>query len=132
MRRRMAVAVLAVCLIAPTAGAQDAKPQLSGEAAKKSEPGKAVVALIAAARAKDKAKVRSLLLPEVVKDLDGPDGPMVMEMIATMADEAISQITIDMVGADEAKGRVGKKSGSTSESTGMTIKRVGGAWKISL
>jgi hypothetical protein len=129
--RRMAVAALALCLLAPAAGAQDATPQLSGEAAKKSEPGKAVVALITAARAKDKAKVRALLLPEVQKDLDA-EGPAVMELIATMADDAISQITIDMVGADEAKGRVGKKMGATSESTGMTIKRVGGAWKISL
>jgi hypothetical protein len=54
----MAVAALTVCLLAPVLGAQDAKPQLSGEAAKKSEPGKAVVALITAARAKDQAKGR--------------------------------------------------------------------------
>lgn len=131
MTRRMAVAALVGCLLAPAAGAQDAKPQLSGEAAKKSEPGKAVVALITAARAKDKAKVRALLLPEVQKDLDAA-GPAVMDMIATMADPAISEITIDMVGADEAKGRVTKKDGSTTESTGMTIKRVAGAWRVSL
>jgi hypothetical protein len=127
----MAVAALTACLLAPVLAAQDAKPQLSGEAAKKSEPGKAVVALITAARAKDKAKVRALLLPEVQKDLDAA-GPAVMEMIATMADATISEITIDMVGPDEAKGRVTKREGSASESTGMTIKRVGGAWKISL
>jgi hypothetical protein len=129
--RRMAAAALAVCLFAPALRAQDAKPPLSGEAAKKSEPGKAVVALITAARAKDAAKVRALLLPEVQKDLDAA-GPAVMEMIATMADDAISEITIDMVGADEAKGRVTKREGSSSESTGMTIKRVGGAWRVSL
>ena len=131
MTRRMAVAALAVCLFAPALGAQDAKPPLAGEAAKKSEPGKAVVALIGAARAKDTAKVRALLLPEVQKDLDAA-GPAVMEMIATMADDAISEITIDMVGADEAKGRVGKKTGGTSESTGMTIQRVDGVWRVSL
>ncbi len=129
--RRMAVAALAVCLLAPALGAQDAKPQLPGEAAKKSEPGKAVVALITAARAKDKAKVRALLLPEAQKDLDAL-GPAVMEMIAGIADASISELTIDMVGADEAKGRVTKREGSSSESTGMTIKRVEGAWRVSL
>jgi hypothetical protein len=128
----MAVLALAMSLVVPIAGAQDATPELSGEAAKKSEPGKAVVALITAARAKDKAAVRKLLLPDVVKDLDGAAGPMVMELIATMADDTISQLAIQMVGADEAKGRVTKKTGSVRESTGMTIKRVDGAWKISL
>jgi hypothetical protein len=97
-----------------------------GRGGEEERAGKAVVAVITAARAKDKAKVRALLLPEVQKDLDAA-GPAVMEMIATMADATISEITIDMVGPDEAKGRVTKREGSASESTGMTIKRVGGA-----
>jgi hypothetical protein len=131
----VAAALLAAALLAgdATAAPEAAKPaSLSGEAARKSEPGRAVVALITAARKGDRAAVRALLLPEVVKDLDGPAGPAVMTMIATIADPAISELTIDMVDADLAKGRVTKREGSMSESTGMTIKRVEGVWKISL
>jgi hypothetical protein len=138
---RKLVAIVVSCAVASLAGgtavtaapaAQEAKAPLSGEAAKKSEPGKAVVALITAARAKDKAAMRKLLLPEVVKDIDGPNGALAMEMVATMADPAISELTIEMVSPDHATGRVTKRDGASSESTGMTIKRVDGAWKISL
>jgi hypothetical protein len=104
MTRRMALAALAVCLLAPMAGAQDAK---------------------------HKAAVRKLLLPEAQKDLDALE-PAVMEMIAGIADATISEITIDMAGADEAKGRVTKRGSLGSESTGMAIKRVDGAWRVSL
>ena len=106
-------------------------PPLSGEAARTSEPGRAIVALIKAARKGDRAAVRALLLPEVVKDLDA-SGPAVMEMLATMADPAISEITVEVVDADLAKARVTKRTGGSSESTGMAVKRVGGVWKISL
>jgi hypothetical protein len=104
---------------------------LTGEAARMSEPGKAVIALIKAARKGDRAAVRNLLLPDVVKDLES-NPEMVLQLLSTMADETISEITIDIVDADSAKGRVGKTAGSTHESTGMTLKRVGGVWKISL
>jgi hypothetical protein len=107
-------------------------PPLSGAAARNTEPGRAIVALITAARKGDRAAVRNLLLPEVVKDLDGPDGGAVMELLSTMADKAVSEITVEIVDADTAKGRVTKREGSSSESTGMTVKRVGGVWKISL
>jgi hypothetical protein len=107
-------------------------PPLSGAAARNSEPGRAIVALIAAARKGDRTAVRNLLLPEVVKDLDGPSGAAVMELLSTMADKAVSEITVEIVDADTAKGRVTKREGSSSESTGMTVKRVGGVWKISL
>lgn len=141
LMRQSVCAVVVCCVLVPLAGAarasaapqsEDAKAPLSGEAAKKSEPGRAVVALITAARKGDRDAVRKLLLPDAAKDLDGPMGPMAMEMVATMADPAISELTIEMVGADEAKGRVTKRSGAMSESTGMTIKRVDGVWKISL
>lgn len=139
--RKLVCAVVVSCALAPFAGAvrasetsapEDGKAPLSGEAAKKSEPGRAVVALITAARKGDRDAVRKLLLPDALKDFDGPMGPMAMEMTATMADPAISELTIEMVSADEAKGRVTKRSGAMSESTGMTIKRVDGVWKISL
>lgn len=134
LKRAAGAAVLVAALSADgnTAPAEDPKPPtLSGEAARKSEPGRAVVALITAARKGDRAAVRNLLLPEVVKDLDAnPAG--VMNLLATMADPTISEITIDIVDADLAKGRVTKREGASSESTGMTIKRVAGVWKISL
>lgn len=140
--KRVAVVVLSSVLASaaavlaagpsPAQAAEEAKAPLSGEAAKKSEPGQAVVALITAARKGDRDAVRKLLLPEVVKDIDGPDGAMAMELIATMADPAISELTVEMVSADHAQGRVTKRQGSMSESTGMTIKRVDGVWKISL
>ena len=107
-------------------------PPLSGAAARNSEPGRAIVALITAARKKDRAAVRNLLLPVVVRDLDGPSGAEVMEMLATMSDAAISEITVEIVDADLAKGRVTRREGASSESTGMTVKRVSGVWKISL
>ena len=131
--RVVAAALLAALPVAGYAAPPESPkaPSLSGEAAKKSEPGRAVVALITAARKKDRSAVRALLLPDVIKDLDAsPDA--VMTLIATMADPTISELTIDMVDADQAKGRVTKREGSVSESTGMTIKRVDGVWKISL
>ena len=133
LRSIVAVAVLATVPVSDSAAAPEgAKPSsLSGEAARKSEPGRAVVALINSARKGDRAAVRKLLLPEVVKDLDA-DAAGVMKLLATMADPTISEITIDIVDADLAKGRVTKREGSSSESTGMTIKRVDGVWKVSL
>jgi predicted lipid-binding transport protein (Tim44 family) len=95
----------------PSPAAKTNAKSLTGEAARASDPGKAVVAIIKAARKGDRTAVKNLLLPEVVKDLE---------------------ITIDIVDADQAKGRVGKTEGSVHESTGMTLKRVGGVWKISL
>jgi hypothetical protein len=133
LRSVAAVAVLATLPVSDSAAAPESpKPaSLSGEAARKSEPGRAVVALITAARKGDRAAVRNLLLPEAVKDLDA-DAAGVMNLLATMADPTISVITIDIVDADLAKGRVTKREGSSSESTGMTIKRVDGVWKVSL
>jgi hypothetical protein len=133
--RHVVVAVLLAAAFAASgspAPSESPKPApLSGEAARKSEPGRAVVALITAARKGDRAAVRALLLPEVVKDLDA--SPVaVMALLASMADPAISELTIELVDADLAKGRVTKHEGAVSESTGMTIKRVAGAWKISL
>jgi len=139
--RLIAAAMLALVLpeVVPvgsattTLSAQGAtKPgALTGEAARRSPPGQAVVAAITAARKGDRAAVRKLLLPDVVKDLD--DNPeFVLMVLSTMADEAISEITIEMEGADLASGRVTKRQGSTTESTGITIKRVDGGWKISL
>jgi hypothetical protein len=133
LRSVAVVAVLATFPVSDSAAAPESpKPSsLSGEAARKSEPGRAVVALITAARKGDRAAVRNLLLPEVVKDLDA-DAAGVMKLLSTMADPTISEITIDIVDADLAKGRVTKREGSNSESTGMTIKRVDGVWKVSL
>jgi hypothetical protein len=129
-----AAAALASMLAVSGSAAARESPEpasLTGEAARKSEPGRAVVALITAARKGDRAAVRNLLLPDVVKDLDA-DAAGVMNLLANMADPAISEITIDIVDADHAKGRVTRREGSSSESTGMTIKRVAGVWKISL
>jgi hypothetical protein len=115
----------------PSPAAKAKAESLTGEAARKSDPGKAVVAIIKAARKGDRAAVKSLLLPEVLKDLES-NPEMVLQVLSTMADETISEITIDIIDADQAKGRVGKTVGSLHESTGMTLKRVGGVWKISL
>lgn len=116
----------------PAKAAEAKGKALTGAAARASEPGKAVVALLTAARKGDRAAVRKLLLPEVVKDLDASP-EMVMEVLKDIGDETISEITIEIVDADMAKGRVGKqRSPSLHESTGMTLKRVDGTWKVSL
>jgi len=104
---------------------------LSGDAARKSEPGQAVVALFRAAHKGDHAEVRKWLLPDVVKDFDG-DPNFVIGVLKDASDANVSELTIDMESATSAKGRVTVRQGSNSMSTGMTIKKVDGVWKISL
>lgn len=109
-----------------------AKPAtLSGDAARKSEPGQAVVALFRAAHKGDRAEVRRLLLPDVLKDFDG-DPNFVIGVLKDASDANVSELTIDMESPTSAKGRVTMRQGSNSMSTGMTIRKVDGLWKISL
>ena len=109
-----------------------AKPAtLSGDAARKSEPGQAVVALFRAAHKGDRAEVRKLLLPDVLKDFDG-DPNFVIGVLKDASDANVSELTIDMESATAAKGRVTVRQGSNSMSTGMTIRKIDGVWKISL
>lgn len=132
----LATVVMAVTSssIAPAgiAAQSAAKPvTLSGDAARKSEPGQAVVALFRAAHKGDRAAVRSLMLPEVVKDMDA-DPKAVMLAITESSDANVSELTIEMRSPTEAKGEVTVRKGSNSMSTGMTIKKVDGVWKISM
>jgi hypothetical protein len=120
--------------MAPAALASQAatKPTtLSGDAARKSEPGQSVVALFQAAHKGDRAEVRKRLLPDVLKDFDG-DPNFVIAVLKDASDANVSELTIEMESATTATGRVTVRQGSNSVSTGMTIQKVDGVWKISL
>jgi hypothetical protein len=104
---------------------------LSGDAVRKSEPGQSVVALFRAAHKGDRAEVRKLLLPDVLKDFDG-DPNFVIGVLKDASDANVSELTINMESATAAKGRVTVRQASNSMSTGMTIKKVDGVWKISM
>jgi hypothetical protein len=106
-------------------------PTASGAAAASSAPGKAAIAFMKAARSSDKAALKKSMNAEAGKQLDGPNGKEMLEMLKMMTpDPAPAKIeSVDMKGGmAEVTVVEGGKDGNVTSTLHFVLD--GGQWKV--
>jgi hypothetical protein len=105
-------------------------PTFAGEAAKNSPQGKVALALLKAGRAGDAKAIRKLLTEDDAKDLDGPMGKDILEMMKMGPDPRKSKIMRVDVAGENADVTFEQSSKNGVESTTIHLRLVNGEWKV--
>lgn len=106
-------------------------PTVSGAAAAQSAPGKAAIAFMKAARSGDKAALRKSMSAEGGKQLDGPNGKDILELLKVMTpDPATATIESVDVKGSTAEVTVVERSKDGSVTSTLHLVLDGGQWKI--
>jgi hypothetical protein len=94
----------------------------------------AAVAFLKAAHVGDVAGMKKLLTPAGVKQLDSPDGKMMLELMKETAPAKPKITSVEMQGADAATAKIveesSSKNGSSTSTLTLKLVRIGGQWKI--
>jgi len=108
-------------------------PTATGDAAARTDPGKAALAFVAAATSRDKAAVKRLLAPgtEAARALDGPQAKDVLEVLGSVnPPPAAAKIASVWVLGDGAEVTIAGKAADGESSHTMILVHAGGGWRV--
>jgi hypothetical protein len=106
-------------------------PDAAGKKGWGTAQGKVLAEYLRAARAGDKAALKRLILPEYVKELEGPHAAEGMKMLKAMSpDPKTADFESLMVDGNLAKIKIVVRSKGMTETTGYELRRAGDAWLV--
>jgi hypothetical protein len=106
-------------------------PDAAGKKGWDTAQGKVLANYLRAARAGDKAALKRLILPEYVKELDGPSGAEGMKMLKAMSpDPKTAEFESLNIDGNLAKIKIVVRGKSVTETTGYELRRAGDAWLV--
>jgi hypothetical protein len=106
-------------------------PDAAGKKGWDTAQGKVLADYLRAARAGDKAALKRLILPEYVKELDGPSGAEGMKMLkATSPDPKTAEFESLAINGNVAKIKVVVRSKGATETSGYELRRARDAWLV--
>jgi hypothetical protein len=111
---------------APIVGKPKSKPGTAADL--NSPPAQAVLAFVAAIKAKDKEAVKKTVMPEMATQLDGPEGPAALDMMYQMLSSKLTITQVVMDGEDRAKVKLENKSEHVTVT--MSAAKINGEWRV--
>ena len=106
-------------------------PDAVGKKAWDTAQGKVLADYLRAARASDKAALKRLILPDYVKELDGPNAAEGLKFLKmTSPDPKTAEFESLMIEGNVAKAKIVVRHKDATETTGYELRRVGDAWLI--
>ncbi|TAG03152.1 MAG: hypothetical protein EAZ43_07185 [Betaproteobacteria bacterium] len=106
-------------------------PDAMGKKAWDTPQGKVLADYLRAARASDKAALKRLILPEYVKELEGPKAAEGLKFLKMSSpDPKTAEFESLMIEGNVAKAKIVVRHKGATETTGYELRRVGDAWLV--
>jgi hypothetical protein len=106
-------------------------PDAMGKKAWDTPQGKVLADYLRAARASDKAALKRLILPEYVKELEGPKAAEGLKFLKMSSpDPKTAEFESLMIEGNVAKAKVVVRHKGATETSGYELRRVGDAWLV--
>ncbi|TAG46744.1 MAG: hypothetical protein EAZ30_11925 [Betaproteobacteria bacterium] len=106
-------------------------PDAMGKKAWDTPQGKVLADYLRAARASDKAALKRLILPEYVKELEGPKAAEGLKFLKMSSpDPKTAEFESLMIEGNVAKAKIVVRHKGATETSGYELRRVGDAWLV--
>jgi hypothetical protein len=106
-------------------------PDASGKKAWDTPQGKVLADYLRAARASDKAALKRLILPEYIKELEGPKAAEGLKFLKSMSpDPKTAEFESMTIEGNLAKIKIVVRQKNMTETSGYELRRVGEAWLV--
>ncbi len=105
-------------------------PDAAGETAWATPQGKAIAEYLRAARAGDKAALKTVLMADHATQLDGPNAAQLLEFLKLSPNPNTAEFDSLTVDSDSAEAKLTERSKNGAESSNYTLRLIKGVWFV--